>query len=222
MTLQDYINLSQESINSFFSNLGPVAANIVAAAVILVVGLIVGSILKRVWDEILKAINLEKSLSGWSSYQKLIKSHDDLTITTLGGELLRWLAIVVFLLPAVAALGVNGSSEVLTKLLSYLPNVVLASLFLVLGFVFSWFAHRLVMAIGVLVDRNPSHLIADVAALAIMIFATLEAFMQLGIGADLIRLLIIATIAAGALAFGLAGKDSATDLIKKFMDRAAK
>ena len=154
MTLQDYINLSQESINSFFSNLGPVVANIVAAAVILLVGLIVGSILKRVWDEILKAINLEKSLSGWSSYQRLAKSHDDLTITTLGGELLRWLAIVVFLLPAVAALGVSGSSEILSKLLNYLPNVVLASVFLVLGFVFSWFAHRLVMAVAVLVDKN--------------------------------------------------------------------
>jgi hypothetical protein len=222
LTLQDYINLTQDSINAFFSALGPAFANILAAVVIFIIGLLVGAILKRVWVEIMRAINLEKSLSGWGTYQALQKRHDGLDVTTFFGELLRWLAIIVFALPAVAALEIVGADQVLNRLLGYLPNVVLGSLFLILGFVISWFVHRIVMAVGTIVNNNPSHLIADIAALAVIFFASVEALLQLGLSAELVRLLIIATFAALALAFGLAGKDTAASLIKRFVDQASK
>ncbi|MDP2671515.1 MAG: hypothetical protein Q8P13_03615 [bacterium] len=220
MTLQDYINLTQDSINNFFNGLGPTLSNIVAAIVIFAIGLIIGSILKRVWEEISKAVSLERSLSGWDAYQKLTKAHDGVDLTSFVGELLRWLSVIVFLLPAIDALGIAGGQSVLSAVMGYLPNVVVASLFLVVGFVISWFIHRLVMVAGVLVDKNPSHLIADVAALAVIVFALLGALQQLGLGADLIRFFVLAGFAATALAFGLAGKDTAAELIKKFMDRA--
>lgn len=178
--------------------------------------------MKRVWAEVLRAINLEKSLSGWEPYRNLTKSHEDLDITTFFGEVLRWLAIVVFLIPASAALGIVGADEVLENLLGFLPNVFLASLFLLIGFVISWFAHRLVMAIGVLIDRNPAHLIADFTAAVIIIFAFLQALLQLGLGMDIIRFLVLALLAAAALSLGLAGKDSLEPVIKKFIDRASK
>ncbi|OGY29839.1 MAG: hypothetical protein A3F35_02485 [Candidatus Woykebacteria bacterium RIFCSPHIGHO2_12_FULL_45_10] len=222
MTLQDYINLTQNSINNFFSSLGPVLANIVAFVVILVIGLVIGAILKRVWVEILRAINLERSLSSWSTYQNLVKAHENLDATSFIGEFLRWLAVVVFLLPAVTALGVSGSDEILAKLLSYLPNVVLASVFLILGFVFSWVAHRVVMTVALLVDHNPAHLIADIAGLGVIIFASVEALLQLGLPADLLRFLILGGIVALTLAFGLAGKEQAATLVKKFVDQANK
>ena len=170
----------------------------------------------------MRAINLERSLSGWGTYQSLQKRHEGLDVTTFGGELLRWLAIIVFALPAVASLGVLGADQVLDRLLGYLPNVVLGSLFLILGSAISWFVHRVVMAIGTLVNNNPSHLIADIAALAVIFFATFEALHQLGLSGELIRLLILAAFAAAALAFGLAGKDSATNLVKRFVDQASK
>ena len=55
MTLQDYIQLTQESINSFFGTLGPSVSNILAAVVILSIGIVVGDILKIILVEILKA-----------------------------------------------------------------------------------------------------------------------------------------------------------------------
>lgn len=219
MTLQDYLTLTQNNINAFFTNFGPVLANIIAAIVILVIGLIVGAILKRVWVEIVKAINLEKSLSGWETYQSLTKAHDGLDVTTFFGDLLRWLAIVVFLIPAVAALGISGADQVLSTMLGYLPAVIIGSLFLVLGFVFAWFTHRIIMAVSVLVSRNPAHLVADLAALAVIVFALIEALLQFGVSTELIRFFILASFAGFALALGLAGKDSAMDLVKKFMDR---
>ncbi len=169
----------------------------------------------------MRAINLEKSLSGWGTYQSLQKKHAGLDVTNFFGELLRWLAIIVFALPALEAAGVAGGNEVLDRLLGYLPNVALASAFLILGSAISWFVHRVVMALGTLVNNNPSHLIADVVALAVIFFAGVQALHQLGMSEELIRFLFLAIFAASALAFGLAGKDSAANLVKKFVDRAS-
>ncbi len=220
MTLQDYVSLSQDSIDSFFSSFGDVTANIIAAVITLSVGLIVGYILKRILVEILQAINFERSISNWSIYQRLLRSHEEIDITTFFGEVLRWSAIFVFIIPAVQALQIVGPEDVLLTVLGYLPNVILAALFLIVGFVVAWFAHRVVQAVAVLVGNNPSHLIANVVYLAIVIFAGLQALIQLGITAEIIRMIIIAIIAASALALGLGSRDQVSNLIKKLADKS--
>lgn len=220
MTLQDYVTLSQDSINNFFSVLGSSVADIVAAIIVLVVGLVVGYILKRILVEILQAINLEKALGGWSVYQKITKSHDNLDVTNFFGELLRWLAIVVFLIPAVQSLQIVGSENVLLSVLSYVPTVILASLYLLIGFVVAWFVHRAILAVAIVVGNNPSHVVANVAYLSIVIFAGFQALLQLGLDNETIRMLVIATFAAGALALGLGAREQAMELAKKLIYKA--
>ena len=220
MTLQDYISLSQDSINIFFNSLGGSVANIVAAIATLVVGLLVGYILKRILVEILQAINLEKSLSSWSPYQKVARSHGEIDITSFFGELLRWLAIIIFLIPAIQALQIVGPEDVLYTVVGYIPNVVLAALFLILGFVLAWFVHRIVQVVAVLVGNNPASLIANINYLAIVIFAGMQALLQLGVTTEVMRMLVIAVLVAGVIAIGLGGRDQAMELVKKLIDKA--
>ena len=220
MTLQDYINLSQDSLNAFFSSIGDVITNVVAAIITLVVGVVIGAILKRVLVEILKAINFDRMASNWAVYQSIVKSHGDISVSSVVGELIRWVSIIIFLIPAVAALQIEGADAVVATLLGYLPNVLLASLYLLLGFVFAWFIHRVVMGVGVLVGTNPSHLIANVAYISIVVFSFIQALLTLGVGGEVIRVGTLLSLAAVALAVALGGKDSALDLVKKFMEKA--
>lgn len=220
MNVQDYINLSQTSVSDFFSVFVPIFANIVAAIVTVAIGVIIGWVLKRVVQEISRAVNLEKVLSAWSFYDRVVKSHDELNITTFIGEVLRWIAIIVFLIPAVASLQIEGANQVFSAVFGYLTNVILASLYLWFGFVIAWFIHRVIMAVGETVGTVPSHLVANVAYLAIVIFATIQAILQLGVTVDLIRLFVIASFLAVALAFGLAGKDIAAEWLKRLAGKA--
>ena len=222
MTVQDYINLSQTSVSDFFSVFAPIFANIVAAVVTIAIGIIIGWVLRRVVREVSRAINLERVLTGWSFYDRVAKSHDDLDITTMVGEILRWIAIIVFVIPAVSSLQIEGTSQVFSTIFGYVTNVTLASLYLLFGFVIAWFIHRVIMGVGEAVGTVPSRLIANVAYLAIIVFASLQATLQLGITIDLIRLFVIASFLSIALAFGLAGRDTAADWVKKFVSRAAK
>lgn len=222
MTVQDYIRLSQDSVSNFLANFLPIFTNIVAAVITLAVGIIVGYVLKRVVEELSKAINLEKSLSNWDWYAKLIKSHEDMDVTNYIGEIARWSAILVFLIPSVTSLDIAGSRDIFSQVFGYVSTVVLGSLWLLFGFVIAWFIHRAIMAVGSLVGNNPSHLLANVAYLSMVIFASFQAIAQFGVPGDVIRLIIIAILAGTGLAVGLAGRDSAADLIKRLVSRASK
>jgi len=220
LTLQDYYNLSTSSISKFFSSFGTNFSNIVAAIIALTVGLVIGAILKKVIVEISKAVSLEKSLSDWGTYQKLTKSHEALNVTEFLGELARWISIIIFLIPAVESLEISGTDVVVSQLLNYIPSVLIAAIYLLLGFVFAWFLHRLVQSVAIIVGTNPAHTIANVVYLAVVAFATISALLQLGLGFELIRWIFLALLAGLALSFGLAGKDTAGDIIKKFQEKA--
>ena len=219
MTLQDYINLSQDSLNVFFDNAGSTLANIVAAIVTLAVGVSAGWILKWVFQEVSRAINLERTLANWGWYAKLVKSHEGIDVTNVLGELLRWTAIIVFVIPAVSALQIEGSDAVFSVLFSYLTNIILASLYLLFGFVIAWFVRRSLLIIGEATGIVPAAMIANTAWFAIVVFAGIQAVLQLGVTTDLIRLFVIALFLASALAFGLAGRDTAADWLKRILEK---
>jgi len=222
MTLQDYINLSQNSINSFFSGLGGAVTNIVFATIALIVGVVIGYILKRIVVEVLSAINFEKTVSSLPMYQMVVKSHESVDLTTFLGELVRWIAILVFLVPAVSSLQVAGAGSVVPNVLGYLPSVILASLYLLIGFVVAWFVHRVIEVVAVIVGYNPARVIGNVSFIAIVVFVSLQALAVLQVPSDLVRIIVIASIAASALAVGLGGRDQAADLLKRFMDKGNK
>jgi hypothetical protein len=218
MTLQDYLNLSLDSLRSLLNSAGPVIVNVVAAAVTLIVGIIVGTILKRILEEILKAINFEKMASGWNVYQVAVKAHDGVSATEFFGELLRWVTVLVFLLPAIAALNISGAPSILSRMMGYIPNIVLASFFLILGFVFAWFLHRAVVIVGSMVGAPHSHFVANIAYLATVVFALLQSLMVLGVAGDILKNAILLSLAAAALATALGGKESFSAIVKRFFD----
>ncbi len=220
MTLQDYIELTQDSINSFFNSLGPALSNIIAATIILTVGVVIGYILKKILEEILKAIRFEEVLRRWSGYQKVIKSHSEIDITTFLGELLRWVTIIIFLVPAMEALEIFGSQLVVNSVLNYVNDVILASLYLLIGFVVGWFIHRIILAVTVIVGNNPAHLLANISYLAIVAFAGIRSLLILGVTDEILRWGLIALLVASALAVGLGGRDQAMEWVKKFTDKA--
>ena len=220
MTVSDYLELIQSSASNFFDNFLPIFTNVVAAVIALIAGVVVGWILKWAVTEISRALSLERTLTGLPLYSSIVKSHEEVDVTTLLGETVRWIAIIVFIIPAVAALQIDGADAVFSSVFGYISSVIVASLYLLFGFVVAWFVHRVVAAVGTAVRTIPAHLLANVAYLAIVTYAAIQAALVLGVTVDTIRLVVIALFAAGALAFGLAAKDAAADMVKKFIDKS--
>ena len=168
---------------------------------------------------ILKAVQLEKFLKQYN----VPEGRKGLTWSNIVGEIVRWFVVILFLIPTVDIWGIPGVTVTLNRILLYLPNVLVAAIVLFLGMVIGNLIYDVVQAAVRGVSAQTANTVAAVAKWAVLVFVGLIALSQLGIAADLIRILftgIVAMLAlAGGIAFGLGGKDAAQEVIKEFREK---
>ncbi len=218
MTLQDFIKFTTDSLNTFSSSLGDILPNLVAALVIFLVGLIVASILVRIWMEITKVTNLEKSLSGIDAYSNLVKTNKSLSISEVVSSLIWWSIVLIFSVASLKSLGVAEVDATFAQFFNYLPRFISGALILVIGSLFAWYASVLINAVGTLAKLSAVNLVAKATSIAIMVFSLLSALVTFGVASEMLKLISQVTIIATGLAFALGGKDLASEQLKKLKD----
>ncbi len=186
---------------------------LVAGAIVILIGIIVASIVKQLLIGIFKALKIEKFLRKYG----VPELKDDFSWTNILSELVRWFIIVLFLIPTAEVWGLPRVTSVLNEVLMYLPNVFVAAIIAMVGFVFARLTHDVVLVSIKNVDPRTSSAIASVARWAINIFVILAVLTQLGVAADLIRILFTGLVAmlalAGGIAFGLGGQGGAKEVV---------
>ncbi len=135
------------------------------------------------------------------------------------GKLVYWFLFLIFLVPAVNALGLTTVSDLLGRVIGYLPNVFVAILVLLLGTFAATIAADVVRgAMGNAKMGNPS-LFANIARYAILGFVALIALEQLGIAPALLNILFTAVVGAAALAAALAFGLGGQEMARKYLAR---
>ena len=200
--------------------------NFIGAFVVLLIGLIVAGILKWVVVQILNAIQLESLAKRVKFTEILEKTGVKTDLNELLGNLVKWVIIIIFLLPALEVLGMPQVSDVLSQVLAYLPQAIVAGFLIFVGLIISDVVAHFVKGTAVAIGSANSSALASVARYAILVFVAIIALAQLGVATNFLLTLftgIVAMIAiAGGLAFGLGGKDAAADLIKKLREDFSK
>ena len=185
-----------------------------AGAIILLIGIVVASILKQVVLSLFRALKLESFLKKYG----VPEMKDEFTWANILSEIVRWFVIIVFLIPTADVWGLPRIITVLNEFLSYLPNVFVAAVIAMVGFVFARLSHDVILASAKGVDNQTATAIASVARWAINVFVILAVLSQLGVATDLIRILFTGLVAmlaiAGGIAFGLGGQNTAKDVVE--------
>ena len=192
--------------------------NLIIAIVIFLVGVFLASLAKKLLIKFLDSINFENWLSKYGASKALRTSGSSITVSDLLGELVRWFIILIFLIPAVDLLGLSAVNEIITRILLYIPNVIVAVIIVSVGTVFGNIARDLVTATAASLGAHAAGVVGQIARWSIVIFSLLAALNQLGVATDLIRILftgfVVMVALAGGLAFGLGGKETAEKLLK--------
>ncbi|OGH15198.1 MAG: hypothetical protein A3H50_00695 [Candidatus Levybacteria bacterium RIFCSPLOWO2_02_FULL_37_10] len=182
--------------------------------VILLVGIIIASILKQVVLELFKALRVEAFLKKYG----VPEAKDEFSWSGILAEIVRWFIIIVFLLPTADIWGLPRVDTVLNQVILYLPNVFVAVILTLVGFVFARLAHDVILASTKGVSPETSRTVASITRWAISVFVILAALNQLGVASDLVRILFTGFVAmlaiAGGIAFGLGGQNSAKDVVE--------
>lgn len=213
--MRDVNQTLANTLNAALFNIINYIPRFISGFIILLLGIIIATFLKQILVEVLKFLKIETLLRRYG----VPESKDGVNWTSILGELLRWFVIILFLIPAADVWGLGKFSGVLNSLLLYLPNVFVAILLLLVGFVVSKLVYDLILASVRGLSRDAARTVAMVGRWSVLIFVFLVVLNQLGIATDLIRILFAGFVAmvalAGGLAFGLGGKEVAEELLEK-------
>ncbi len=216
MTIGDAVTSTLIGALSSFASFIP---QLIAGIIILVIGVIVAAVLREV---VLRVLNFVK-IEGWFAKISGGKQPRESAWAKILAELVRWTVVILFLIPAAEAWTLPRVTEVLNQLLVYIPNVLVAVVVGFVGFAVANITFDVVKNTAVSLGSESSNLLGHIARYAIIFFTILVVLNQLGIAADLIRILftgIVVMIAlAGGIAFGLGGQTVAKRMFEELLKK---
>ncbi|HEY3634960.1 MAG TPA: hypothetical protein VGK95_07905, partial [Caldimonas sp.] len=140
--------------------------------------------------------------------------------TTIFGWLVYWLVILAALLIAFNGLGLTYITDLLGRVVWFVPKVFVALLVIAFGSYFARFIGDTVTTYSRNIKLQDAAFFGKLAQYAIMVFVILIALDQINVGGDIVRqsflVILGGVVFALALAFGLGGKDWAAERIEEW------
>jgi hypothetical protein len=191
-----------------------------AAVVVFILGVYLSKWIKSLLISILQAVNIY-SLTKNTALENFLKRADiRIKIEELLGEAIRWLILYIFIIASVNILGLTTVGDFLTGILSYVPQVISASLILALGILAAGFTESIVKGAVASFDPTTARMVGKIASYTVVVFAALVAIGELGIAESFINTLFIGFVAMLSiglgLAFGLGAKDVVNLMLTKW------
>jgi hypothetical protein len=176
---------------------------IIGALVIIVIGWIIAGVLARIVTGLLRRAGADRLFAehGGDVYGEQSRK---IQPSVVGGELVKWLVRIIFLVAAANVLGLTQVSLLLNEVLLWIPNLIVAAIILLVAPILARFVRGAIEVGAGQMGFTNARLLGRIAEVAIVAFAVIIAINQIGIAANLVDILFIGVVAALALAFGLA------------------
>lgn len=217
MVLETWSNVVVGSLQVAWNAVAFFVPLFLGAVIIFIIGWVIAVSLGKLVEHIVRSIKIDAVLEKLELGKALERAGMRLDSGEFIGGLVKWFLVIVSLLAAVNILGLTQVSSFLRDVLLYIPNVVVAAMILLIAALVADTVEHVVKG-SVQAAGFKGGTVGVVVRWAIWTFAVIAALLQLGIAADLIRILITGFVAALAVAFGLAfglgGKEHAAAFIE--------
>ena len=202
----------QRGFDSFFGYL----PNVLGFLVILVVGYIIARIVRTIVTKVLAHLRMDDALTSPAG-QYVDRVSPGGRPSRLVGAIVFWFIFLYVLTAALGALDIPAVTAFVNQVLAYLPNVIAAVVIFVVAAVISG---GVVAAIRQTMGETPTGRIAQaVVPGLVMVIAVFMILNQLGIASTIVTITYAALLGmlalAGALAFGLGGRDVAAQIVQQ-------
>jgi len=195
--------------------------NLLSFIVILLMGIVIAWILKKICARLFRAINLDKMFERTGTSGVLAKGGIADPSSVLLSRVIAWITMLVFVIIAFRALDAPAFAQFLDRFLLYIPQVLVAAFIVVIGYLMGVFFGRAALIASVNAGMRTAGLVGRFVKFTVFILACTMALEQLGIGKDtvLVAFAIVfgGVVLAFALAFGLGGSNAAKSFLEKRM-----
>ena len=206
-------NSIQQGFNSFFGYL----PNIIGFIVILVVGYIIARVVKTVIAKVLAKAKMDEALNKTPAGQFVDRVSPGGRPSRLVAAIVFWFIFLYVLTAAFGALKIPAVTGFINQVLAYLPNVIAAVIIFVVAAVISGGIVAVVR--NTMGDTGTGRIAQAVAPGLVMVIAVFMILNQLQIASTIVTITYAALLGmlalAGALAFGLGGRDVAARIVSE-------
>jgi hypothetical protein len=215
----DNVNMLVEPIRESLHQIGAFLPRLLLAIFLLVIGWLVAKAVRFAIVKALRALNFNIVTEKAGIDHFLQQGGADIDTVRLLGGLFYWLVILAALMIAFNSLDLAYVTDLVGRIVLFVPRVMVAVVILVFGAYFARFVGAALATYLRGIGVREAAFMGRLALYAIMAFVIMIAVDQIGLG-DVIRetfLVIVAAIALGlALAFGLGGQKRAGELIERW------
>jgi hypothetical protein len=197
---------------------------LVGAIIVLAIGIAIAYIVAAIVRKGLQFTGIDNWVSRARLNERLSIDHQSsyALISNMVASIVRWVIIIGTLGVAADMLNLTGVQVFIGTILAYIPNVIVAVIILTIGIIAGQIVAELVGAgEGILsVSLRARKTVSLVAKYAIITFSIMAALIQLNIVPALIQILFGGIVLALALAFGLGGREHASQWISDMKRQA--
>jgi hypothetical protein len=196
--------------------------DLLSSILIFISGILLGLILRTIFLRFFRAIRLDKFSERSGIAEMLKKGGIKEPISLISSRIIGWLTIISFSILSLRSLNIPVIERILENFILYLPNVFVAAVILLFGYLLSNFLGRAALIAAVNAGIKLSGLIGKLVKLTVFLLALTMALEQLGIGRGTIviafAIIFGGIVLALAIAFGLGGRD----IVKEYLEKKIK
>ena len=209
-----------EPLRAVLQQLGAFLPRLAVAAAVLVAGWLLAKAFRFAVVRTLRALNFHVLTERAGIDGFLQQGGTEKDTTDLFGAIGYWLVILAALIVAFNGLGLTQVTELLMRVVLFLPRVLVALLVIIFGAYFGGFVGGAVRTYFRNVGVSDAELLGRVVQYVVLAFVLLLAVDHLDIGGGLIQqtflILLGGIVLALALSFGLGGRDRAARLLERW------
>jgi small-conductance mechanosensitive channel len=200
--------------------MGAVVPALAGALLILLTGYFLARQVQRWADDTLKRLDFNKVAHAGGLDEVVERTGSRLDPVRALAKLIFWLVMLVVILLASTALGLESINEMFGTMLGFIPTLIAAIVVVILGMIVGEFVRGLILASAGSVAGVPT--LAKLAKGAVLVIAVFMALQQVGVAEEIVTsaftLILGAVALAVGLAFGLGNRELAGEITRRWYE----
>lgn len=209
-------------VNVFGKTLDYVSV-IIVALLVLILGWLIALVIKILISKLLDTFQFNKLCDRLKITEFLDKGDVAYTPSKLVSVIFYWIILIIVFFISAHMLGLGRLDVLLTRLLDYIPNVIVAILIIIIGTLISVFIGNIVRTIASNANVPEAEFLGKATKVLIIIFVIFMALEQLQIALDIVKFsfkILFGGIVFGlSLAFAIGCNDIVKDFVQQILQR---
>lgn len=200
-----------------------VLPRVLTAIFIIIIGVIISKIVAGIIRKLLERIQVDKLGDKLTEIDIVQKSNVKIKISRIISKFVYYILLLFFMIAGAEALGMPAISNLVSDIINFIPNLIVAIIMLILGLLVAEALRNLVLTALKSLGIPSAAMISSFVFYFILITVFVSALRQAAIETNFLEtnlsILIAGVVFAFAIGYGLASKDLLKNIISSFYNK---